>query len=294
MLASLGVLLTFAKLAFPQEIAPPPTTASTVEAVWDGPAPASRIWGGAEYLLWWTRKSPEPVPLVTRSSDDPVIIGKSGTLTSPTSTVVLGGQSIDSQSRDGARFTAGFWLDSCATVGVEASYFFLASTTTTQSVAASGAPGTASLYVPYFDLSGSRTVNGLPGESTGPASGLPFAGPFSSLQGVSTERFTSSFQGAEINGIFRIADLGRVRIDGLAGFRWLQLHEDLSFANRDTAIPGSAFDGLAFASVDDFSVRNDFYGGQIGVRTALDLTSRLSLVATGKVALGDMHGAPPT
>jgi len=84
-----------------------------------------RFWVGTEYLMWWTKKSPEPVPLVTTSPDNPLIVGISGIVTSPTTTVLLGNQPLNSQMRSGGRFTAGFWLNDEATVGVEGSYLFL-------------------------------------------------------------------------------------------------------------------------------------------------------------------------
>jgi hypothetical protein len=85
---------------------------------------SGRFYVGAEYLLWWTKKSPIPVPLVTTTTDltrmPPATIGANGT------SVVLGNQDLDTSARSGARFTAGWWCDARGELGLEANYFFLA------------------------------------------------------------------------------------------------------------------------------------------------------------------------
>src|SRR5437764_1444056 len=58
----------------------------------EGPPADTSLWFSAEYLLWWFKKSPMPVPLVTSS---PATAGSTGALNDPTATVVLGGQDLD-------------------------------------------------------------------------------------------------------------------------------------------------------------------------------------------------------
>ena len=113
-----------------------PYAASTNGAsAWDS---RGRFYVGAEYLLWWTKKSPIAVPLVTTTTDlsqmPPATIGANGT------SVVLGNQGLDTSTRSGARFTVGWWCDARGELGLEANYFFLASRTVTRSVASNGGP----------------------------------------------------------------------------------------------------------------------------------------------------------
>jgi hypothetical protein len=94
-------------------------------------APASGLYGSAEYLLWWMKDSPAPVPLVT---DD--VLG-------PGTRVLLGGDDIGLGGRNGARFTLGYRLN--PDWAVEAVGFFLSTGTESRSVAGSGLSGTQDL-----------------------------------------------------------------------------------------------------------------------------------------------------
>ena len=55
------------------------------------PPHAPRVWGSAEYLLWWTKVSPVPVPLVTSASPDAFT---SGAIGQPGTAVLLGGTNV--------------------------------------------------------------------------------------------------------------------------------------------------------------------------------------------------------
>src|SRR5262249_39729608 len=106
---------------------------------------APRTYGAAEYLMWWFKDSPQPVPLVTAVPARLVPGGgvtpsgaAVGSLLDPNAIVVLGGRDIDTGLRSGGRFTVGMWLDQCQRLGVEVNYFFIAPTTTTQTVGSNG------------------------------------------------------------------------------------------------------------------------------------------------------------
>ena len=79
-----------------------------------------RVWGGAEFLLWWIRQGHVP-PLVTASGPDAAAILGPGT------TVLLGGSHLDDEVRTGGRLFLGAWLDPARILGVEAGYQFLGS-----------------------------------------------------------------------------------------------------------------------------------------------------------------------
>ncbi len=242
-----------------------------------------RAWASAEYLLWWTRGESVPVPLVTSSTDVP-LTASSGSLGGPGTSVLLGGNNLYPGIRSGGRFTLGTWLDPCGVVGVEGSYLFLASNTITRSVGTSGAPGSLNLFEPFFDVSGAATGTGLPGEAAGNG-----VGPAFGSAGVFTLRSTNSLQGAELNGLFRLSNQAAFTLDVLAGMRWVQLHEDLTLDNNTLGLPGGPIAGQVFNQTDDFNVRNNFYGGQVGMRMTYYVLPALSFSATGKVAVGDMN-----
>lgn len=225
----------------------------------------TRLWFSAEYLMWWFKDSPVPVPLVTT--------GTPGVLGAPGTKVLLGGSEIDTEEHHGGRFTAGYWFGSDREFGVEGSYFFVASQSTTQSVQASGKTGSAFLSFPFFDVT-------TPGESTG-AIALP--GVF---RGLAVLTIASRLEGGELNMTYNVPSGSGARVNLLGGFRTLNLRETMSFFTNSpflTPVPADVYNTL-----DEFDMRNHFYGGQIGIRSEYGI-GRLFFNMTTKVALGDMH-----
>ena len=80
---------------------------------------------GAEALLWWLKKSPASIPLITDGD-----IGEADTK------ILLGGRSLDTGANPGFRINGGYGLtDSSA---LEASFFYIPSRSTTSSVSSNG------------------------------------------------------------------------------------------------------------------------------------------------------------
>src|SRR5262245_27682921 len=137
-----------------------------------GTAAPTRLWFSAEYLIWWLKDGPMPVPVLT--SSDPADLNP-GALGQPGTRVLLDGDDIDNKIRNGGRFNAGYWLDSDQTIGMGATYFLLARRTITQTVNASGADDSPIIGVPFYDVAGIFAPNGAPGEAFFP---LSFPGMF--------------------------------------------------------------------------------------------------------------------
>src|SRR5262249_28118375 len=79
------------------------------------------------------------------------------------------------------------------------------------------------------------------------------------------------------------------RLDALAGFRYLDLNEGLGIAENLTVLPTvPVLGGTNFVVADRFDTRNQFYGGQVGVRGEVS-SGPLFATAAAKVALGDNH-----
>jgi hypothetical protein len=241
---------------------------------WDA---SSRFYVSAEYLLWWTKKSPIPVPLVTTTSSPdqmpPATIGADGT------SVLLGNQDLNTSTRHGARFTAGAWCDEHGELGLEANYFFLASHTVTRNIASNGGPNDALLAVPFF------------ADDLGMETSFTLAAP-STLAGGATLSLTSRLQGAELNGMVKTCNGPDFQFDVLVGFRFVDLRENLSFATnslgiQDPSVAGSN-NGLILNTLDQFDMDNRFYGFQVGARAEYHLGD-LFVNGFAKLALGDMH-----
>lgn len=222
---------------------------------------SGRLYGSAEYLLWWTKDSPTPVPLVSDG-----VLGSGGR-------VLLGGDDVDLGYRSGARFTLGYWLTGDRTWGLEGSGFFLPTATQRRTVSSSGASGTRNLLIPFFDPT-------LPGEN---ATNLSLAGEFA---GSATETLRSRLWGVELNGVRPLVGQGPFRVELLGGFRYLRLSEDYSFHTSSPDIPPGPV--TVFTTRDEFDAGNSFYGAQLGVRGRYDI-GPFTADAGLKLALGVMH-----
>ena len=243
-LVALIVVLTLAGVAFAET-----------------PPDERRLYFRGEYLLWWTKDNPTPVPLVT---DSPLGAG---------TRVFLGGGDVSFDEQHGGRFTVGYWLTPDRTWGVEGSAFFLLTVGQRRSVAGSGAAGTKDLLIPFFDPT-------VPGENT---TNLTLAGSFS---GVATESLTSRLWGAELDAVRALGGDGPWRLELLGGLRYLNLTERLTFDTSSPDLPpGSA---SLFVTRDAFDADNNFYGAQLGVRGRYE-QARWFADASVKLAVGVMH-----
>ena len=88
-----------------------------------------------------------------------------------------------------------------------------------------------------------------------------------------------------MNALWNIMDRGGLRIGLLGGFRFVKLDEDLVFSTNSPFLPPNVD---IFQTTDRFATGNNFYGGQLGLRTEYCMGG-FTVAATGKVALGDMH-----
>ena len=255
------------------------------------------FWLRAEYLHWWTKDSRLPVLITTATPGATLLPGALG---QPGTVGLFGGSGLEDDERSGGRFTGGFWLNECHTVGLEGSYFFLGSRSASFDAASTGVLGSAVIARPFFDvLSGTENAQlvAFPGIASGDIH----------------LRYFSRLQGAELNAIYNVCCCPRCepecahecgwyyRLELLSGFRFLDLDEGLGItetARVNPALPSGSpfFGGNTITMADQFNAHNYFYGGQVGVRTEVR-RGRLFVEAVGKVALGetreivDIHGA---
>jgi hypothetical protein len=249
-------------------------------------SPGSRFWLSGEYLLWWFNDAPVPTPLLTTGPNEGQ---RTGVLNQPGTEVLLGGSSVATPVHSGLRVWAGSWLGQ-GNVGIEAGYLFIGPTSRQLQVGTTGLPGSANLAVPYFDNNGAGREGGTPGETVFVLPGpLQFNGKaIPGFQGSFVLGLSDFLQGAEANGVLRGFLGERLSLVPLLGFRWLELQESLSFSAATAGVPGGLFAGQYYNLFDRFAARNDFYGGQLGLRG--EYRWGRVFVQTGvKVALGDVH-----
>lgn len=227
--------------------------------------PLGPHWGPDEYLLWWITPQQVPDLLIAGSGTNP-LIGEPGVRT------LIGG-SLVAQAHSGGRFVWGWSVDKEQTIGVEFGYFFLGSRSRTLAAESDGGPGSPTLSRPFL---APDTL--LPTSEIIAAPGL-LAGGFELVA-------SSRVQGGEVNAVSHLFAGCNVMIDGLVGFRFLQVHEGLRIAARQS-FAGDNFYSIT-DTVDQIDGHNRFYGGQIGLR--MDWRhGRAFLDLSGKVAFGQTN-----
>ena len=240
---------------------------------------ASRFYGSAEYLTWWTRSAHVP-PLASTSTDpfaNGILAPSAMFPTTSTSRVLFAGP-LEHDPQQGARFRAGYWFDTCKPFAIEGSFFFL-SPRSDRFFA--GSDGTTVLARPFFDLNDGREFSQL------------VASPFTSSGTISVEAPSRLF-GADLNLRCPLCCYdgcqGGLKVDLLAGGRYLSLREGLYITEQGMNFPNTAFadPGQAFRIDDRFDTTNHFYGGQLGLQTELQ-RGRFFVDLRGLVALGDSH-----
>jgi hypothetical protein len=267
-------------LSDPDPLVPPEGLSLAAQARRDD----KRLWESGEYLLWWFKKSPEPVPLATQFPPGAVAApgqAPPGAIGGPDTSVLIGGQAIDTEAHSGFRFTGGYWLDDDRTWAIEGDYLYLAREGNVQSVSMSGRPGTPQIQVPFFDVTGFG-LKGVPGEAVS-----FFIAPGNPESGMRTLTLSNRLEGAELNGDYNLVHGDGLRVDLLGGVRWFQVREDLNFLFTELAIPPSRQAGAFSDHLDSFVTENNFYAGQLGVREDYVWGSFFANT-TAKIGLGDM------
>lgn len=254
----------------------------------------SQFWIRGEYLGWTLKNSPVPLPLITSASfSDPI----PGAIGQPGTKVLLGNKSVDMGWRNGFQLSAGITLNEVPSISIENSYFLLPKITKKSPLNTTGEPGAPNFAVPIFDVTGFWGLNGVPGETIYILPGPLFGDP--GFEGHFKLKISSLFQGAELNSCIRLGRWAGFNVEGLGGFRWLQLKEKLTFGAHTRTVPNFPFPAGFYNFKDRFKTSNNFFGGQLGIRAHYNNCNWL-LESTMKVSLGvlnrrvDIHGVGET
>src|SRR5438067_947938 len=256
----------------PVPVGDPHLPAGTIDGhadVW-GPT----CWIGAEYLLWWVKHGPNRTPLATVAPGNTF-----GLLTDPNSHVVLGGDTFKYNNFSGVRILGGVWLSPSQTVGIEGNFFILP-TKTIENPPVLATDGFPTLARPFLDLTNNAQNTRV----------LTRPGLF--VGGIRDSSDTLLW-GSEIAGSFRLWERGGFTLDGLTGFKFLDLEESLQVNDFSSALSGGTinFAGRTFRQPaatfveDRFTTLNRFYGYLIGTRANFHVQA-FTLSLTGKVGLG--------
>lgn len=239
--------------------------------------PAAPVWwASAEALAWSVKSTPLP-PLLTTFAPGSLsaVTGFGGALGVP-GTTVLSPDHLGYGVFPGGRLTLGRWLDFDPRFGVEASGFGLGSRSAGYSVISSGTPP---LRIPFNNLS--PAALGFPAGS----SSFVLADP-GFANGSQFTKSSLQFWGIEGNGLYRVYSKDTLGVSLLAGVRYLDLREGLSIVSTEVQT-GGVTNGT-FIATDNFSTRNQFIGGQVGVK-AQQQFGQFDGSVLAKVALGDNY-----
>jgi hypothetical protein len=248
------------------------------------------VWFEADYLAWWMKRGPLPVTLVTTGNppagfgnDVPLLIvgpGAGGGVLGNADTQVLSGQqTLDYGVFSGGRFQGGFWWGDDASWSLHLGGFFTEERSK-QFFASSTANGTPTLARPFFD------------SFTGQPASLLVSAP-GAFEGSLAMQSNSQLSGLEVNLRRELFPWFGQRWLALAGFRFLDLEEDLRLLQRTRELDdGRAFFGgravpkSAYISLfDSFATENQFFGGQAGLATEWQL-GWFVVAATGRAGVG--------
>jgi len=236
-------------------------------AVVGQPAALQRSFVQAEVLLWWVRAGEVPVLATTADGQGTGFLGTPGTQT------LLGPGSFGDTSRTGFRVRAGTLLGESGSAGLDAGFFFLGDKSSEFRIDSGQFPTIARpFFAPNFNTEFAELV-AFPGLSTG----------------ALEVRSASRLWGADLNTRCVLCTPCDRRAEVFAGYRHLNLREELSITEFITAGPTSPDPaGTSIVVQDAFRTRNQFHGGQVGYAFArrygsLEFDGRLS------VALGVTH-----
>jgi hypothetical protein len=221
-----------------------------------------------DYLLWWLRDAPVPVPLATANATGLPVLGRPGT------GALYGGADRDLGLFSGVRIGAGGFFDPGRVVGFESSAFFLEQRSAFFS-AGSNSAGSPSIGAPFFN--DGFAFNTPPGNEDV----YLLSGP--GQKGTVAARNSSRLWGVDANGLLNLGRGSSWNVNLLAGFRYLDLGEELNFYGR-----GELPTGDFFTVADSFRTRNQFYGGQVGSRVGYQW-GRFSGELDARLALGCNH-----
>lgn len=265
------------------------------------PAPASwlggnsdpMVWNDLEYLLWWDKDAPLGTPLATTSnSTDAGILGR------PSTRVLYGNSDYDYDSQNGFRLTSGLWLDNCRQYGLEASLFYFLPKNQNNYFIQTTDPAQI-LAIPFVNVTpggGSGGIgSGVLGTAGNGNNSFIIAGIDGRTGSISVDS-SIRFWGGEANGLYNFYRDNQFQTDLLLGFRYVDLHEDLSMHTVINIEPVQRGSLRNPGFNDVFDTRNQFYGGQLGVKGQWT-NGWLFADALAKVALGttdetlNIHGS---
>ena len=248
------------------------------DALWEGDAscyvadPACQseavVWARGDYLLWWTQGM--GVPALATTSTNGTLQDDAGVLGLLNTSVLFGNGDLLDESRSGGRVILGMWLDPCHQNGLEFSYLGLDQEDATFR-------GNAD----QFSILARPFENVVAGAQDARLIAFPDL-----IEGNLAIDVWTEFQTGEV--LLRRSGVPTCwsSVDFFLGYRYAELKDGVQISESTISL-AEPTTGTTFQLDDRFETRNQFQGGQVGVRL-LGYTAPLwAFELTGKMALGN-------
>jgi hypothetical protein len=244
-----------------------------------------RIWVTPEYINWFAKGNPLP-PLVTTSPPGTPQTEAGVLPESATTAILFGNNRVDTSQRPGGRINFGYWLVDGEFLGLEGQYFALQQGRTLFHADSTQIDG-GILARPFVDVNPAL----LTPQEGAALLGFPnffILGTPVQLTGTVDVRTTSSIQGADalLRKLIWIDFTSQRRLDFLAGYRFFRMDDSVTINDLSNNSGGGIFAPSTITSTDLFSARNQFHGGDVGLKFQQYCCSRFSAELIGKVAFG--------
>lgn len=227
----------------------------------------------ADYLLWWSSGSNVP-PLVT-SSQTGTPRNQAGVLGLQTTSLLYGGESIDSESRSGVRVALSRPWGRCTDTELMLSGFYIGEASNSADFQ-SNQSNNPILARPFFDVQSGQQASEL------------VAYP-QVVDGSVMVQGQSDIVGANalLSKQLRANCCGKFY--GLIGYRFLRFSDELAVREDlvSTDLGGLIALGTRFDVRDSFEASNNFHGGDLGFRFSRQ-SHRWDLDLQGRLALGGL------
>jgi hypothetical protein len=260
----------------PEFVAPPhaaapagPSLLDTWQAYYDNPP---RHMVSAEALIWWVKGAVTP-PLLQDTR--PSINGFR-----PNGGLLIDGDDLDEQQRYGARLFYTQWFDRDCVSGWELGAFVVGDRHAFIGFSSDEFPALSRPFIannPGFEGPLGKPVF-IPGAVTG----------------LFSAELDSEFYGAQANLRRRLGQSCNARLDGLVGFRYLNLNERITLDEEtfrfalNPDFPDEAF-GSRGQRFDRFATNNDFFGGQVGLNYECRTERGFAFELRAMFAAGSTH-----
>jgi hypothetical protein len=232
-----------------------------------------RSWVSAEVLLWWGKSQQVPALVTTSSPQFNGIVGQGDTR------VLLGG-SFGETFHTGGRIGFGRWFDENECRGLDGRLFWVAPAT---SSFAAGVPPFGLLARPFVNVNPTTAPSVNFGQTSEVVAGPGVA------TGMVRADVRSTVWGADLNYRRYLWGDAGFRVDGLVGYRYLGLRDELTITENFTRVPNSDMTvgtPAVFGTIQDrFRTENDFHGGQVGFTSTLN-RGRWSVDTRATLAFG--------